>query len=172
MKTVKEFVDYARNNAVSYANGGIGSPGHLLMELFKLKANFPAISVPYRGNAPLVVDLLSGEVKSGFVAAGGMIQNIRDGKLRGLAISTKERSPQLADVPTIAEAGYPEVLLGGYMVLHAPAGTLPAIVELLQKECSRRWRTRPFRRERAGLGSIRCRRPAPKPPGCSWRNAS
>ena len=134
VKTVKEFVDYARNNAVSYANGGIGSPGHLLMELFKLKANFPAISVPYRGNAPLVVDLLSGEVKSGFVAAGGMIQNIRDGKLRGLAISTKERSPQLADVPTIAEAGYPEVLLGGYMVLHAPAGTLPAIVELLQKE--------------------------------------
>ena len=96
VKTVKEFVDYARNNAVTLCQRRHWQPRPSLDGVVQLKANFPAISVPYRGNAPLVVDLLSGEVKSGFVAAGGIIQNIRDGKLRGLAISTKERSPQLS----------------------------------------------------------------------------
>lgn len=134
VRTVKEFVDHARQEPIAYAHAGPGSPGHLMMELFRLQAGFKAIPVPYRGNAPLVVDLLSGQIKAGFVGSGGLFQHVRDGKLRALAISTPERSPLLADVPTIGESGYPDVKFGGYFVLAVPAATPDTIAALIERE--------------------------------------
>ena len=133
-RTVKEFVEHARQEPIAYAHAGPGSPGHLMMELFRLEADFKAIPVPYRGNAPLVIDLLAGQIKAGFVGSGGLFQHVRDGKLRALAISTPERSPLLPDVPTIGESGYRNVKFGGYFVLAVPATTPDAIAALIERE--------------------------------------
>jgi tripartite-type tricarboxylate transporter receptor subunit TctC len=97
-------------------------------------AGFETVQVPYRGNAPLVVDLVAGQVKAGFVSTAGVIQHVRDGKLKGLAISSTVRSALAPNVPTTAEAGYPEFKLGTYFVLLAPAGLPDAIAELLERE--------------------------------------
>jgi tripartite-type tricarboxylate transporter receptor subunit TctC len=132
--TVREFIDYANKDPIAYAHAGPGSPGHLMMEFFRLQAGFKAQPVPYRGNALLVTDLVGGQIKAGFVGSGGLFQHVRDGKLRALAISTPQRSPLLPDVPTIAESGYPEVKFGGYFVLAAPAGTPDAVAALIERE--------------------------------------
>ena len=106
VNSVAEFVAYAKTNPVTYAHGGNGSPGHLSMEYFRMHGGFPATPVPYRGNAQLAVDLVAGQIKFGFVGTGGVIEHVRAGHLKGLAISSAKRSPLAPDIPTIAEAGY------------------------------------------------------------------
>jgi tripartite-type tricarboxylate transporter receptor subunit TctC len=132
--SVAEFVALAKREPISYAHAGPGSGGHLAMEYFRLMARFEAVQVPYRGNAPLVVDLVGGQVKAGFVATAGVLAHVRAGRLRGLAISSVKRSPLAPEVPTTAEAGYPDLKLNTYFVLLAPAKTPPPIVALLERE--------------------------------------
>jgi tripartite-type tricarboxylate transporter receptor subunit TctC len=134
VNTLTEFVAYAKKEPLAYAHAGPGSGGHLAMEYFRTMAGFETVQVPYRGNAPLVVDLVAGQVKVGFVSTAGVIQHVRDGKLKGLAISATTRSLLALDVPTAAEAGYPDFKLGTYFVLLAPAGTPDAIAQLLERE--------------------------------------
>jgi tripartite-type tricarboxylate transporter receptor subunit TctC len=134
VNTLAEFVAFAKKEPIAYAHAGSGSGGHLAMEYFRTMAGFETVQVPYRGNAPLVVDLLAGQVKAGFVATAGVIQHVRAGKLKGLAISGATRSPLAPDVPTTAEAGYPDFRLQTYFVLLGPAGLPDAIAELLEHE--------------------------------------
>jgi tripartite-type tricarboxylate transporter receptor subunit TctC len=134
VNTLAEFVAYAKKQPLAYAHAGPGSGGHLAMEYFRTMAGFETVQVPYRGNAPLVVDLVAGQVKAGFVSTAGVIQHVRDGKLKGLAISSTVRSVLAPDVPTTAEAGYPDFKLGTYFVLLGPAGLPDAIAELLERE--------------------------------------
>ena len=122
VNTLAEFVAFAKKQPITYAHAGPGSGGHLAMEYFRTMAGFETVQVPYRGNAPLVIDLVAGQVKAGFVATAGVIQHVRDGRLKGLAISAAARSPLAPDVPTTAEAGYPDFKLATYFVLLAPAG--------------------------------------------------
>ena len=89
VRTLAEFVAYAKKEPLTYAHAGPGSGGHLAMEYFKTVAGFETVQVPYRGNAPLVIDLVAGQVKAGFVATTGVVQHVRDGKLKGLAISPR-----------------------------------------------------------------------------------
>jgi tripartite-type tricarboxylate transporter receptor subunit TctC len=132
--SVKDFVAAAQEQPIAYAHAGPGSPGHLMMEFFRMYAGFKAQPVPYRGNALLVNDIVAGQIKAGFVGSGGLFQHIRDGKVRALAISTPARSPLLPDVPTIAEAGYPEVKFATYFLLAAPAGVPDDIAAMLERE--------------------------------------
>jgi tripartite-type tricarboxylate transporter receptor subunit TctC len=134
VKTVAEFVAYAKQHPLTYAHAGPGSGGHLAMGYLRLLAGFPGTPVPYRGNAPLMTDLAAGQVQSGFIASAGAMPHVRAGRLRGLAISSEKRSPLAPDVPTIAEAGYPQMQLTSYFVLLAPAKTPPEIVSLLERE--------------------------------------
>ena len=83
VNSVAEFVAYAKAKPVSYAHGGHGSPGHLIMELFRMMAGFPATPVPYRGNTQLAADLAAGQIKVGFVGMGGILDHVRAGRLRG-----------------------------------------------------------------------------------------
>ena len=88
VNSVEEFVAFAkaaaaRKEPITYASGGTGTPGHLVMENFRLHAGFEAIHVPYRGNAPMVVDLVAGQVKVGFVASAGMMDHVQAGRLKG-----------------------------------------------------------------------------------------
>jgi tripartite-type tricarboxylate transporter receptor subunit TctC len=134
VSTLAEFVAYAKKAPIAYAHAGPGSGGHLAMEYFRTLAGFETVQVPYRGNAPLVIDLVAGQVKAGFVATAGVIQHVRDGNLRGLAISGSARSPLAPDVPTTAEAGYPDFRLQTYFVLLGPAGLPDSIAGLLERE--------------------------------------
>ena len=108
VNSVAEFVAFAkaaaaRKEPITYASGGIGTPGHLVMENFRLHAGFEAIHVPYRGNAPMVVDLVAGQVKAGFVTIEGMMDHVQAGRLRALGVSRASRSLLAPDVPTVAE---------------------------------------------------------------------
>src|SRR5262249_45399823 len=114
--------------------GGIGSPGHLVMEYFRLHAGFEAINVPYRGNPAMVVDLVAGQIKVGFVTSAGMMDHVQAGRLRGLGVARASRSPLAPDIPTIAESGYPGFRVENYNVLLAPAGIPESIAALLERE--------------------------------------
>jgi tripartite-type tricarboxylate transporter receptor subunit TctC len=133
VNSVAEFVAYAKTNPVSYAHGGNGSPGHLTMELFRMMAGFPATPVPYRGNAQLAVDLAAGQIKVGFVGTAGVIEHIRAGRLKGLAVSSAQRRPVAPEIPTIAEAGY-DFRRDTYFVLLAPAATPEPVAALIERE--------------------------------------
>jgi tripartite-type tricarboxylate transporter receptor subunit TctC len=133
--SLREFVDTARRQRITYGSGGgIGSPGHLTMEYFRQQTGFDAMHVPYRGNAQVVTDLIGGQVQAGFVATPGVVQQVRDGKLRGLAVSGTQRSALAPDVPTVSESGYPGFDVGFYIVLLAPAGTPQPIRAVLEHE--------------------------------------
>jgi tripartite-type tricarboxylate transporter receptor subunit TctC len=133
INSVAEFVAYAKANPISYAHGGHGSPGHLIMELFRTLAGFPATPVPYRGNAQLSADLAAGQIKVGFVGMGGVLEHVRTGRLRGLAISAAKRSSLVPDVPTIAEAGY-DFQRENYFLLLAPAATPEPAAAVIERE--------------------------------------
>jgi len=138
VNSVAEFVAYAKSAAarkepVAYANAGEGSPGHLAMEYFRLHAGFEAYPVPYRSVAPMIVDLLSGQVKVAFVPTTSM-DHVHAGRLKGLGISRLSRSPLAPDLPTIAESGYPGFSAQSYNVVLAPAGISETIAALLERE--------------------------------------
>ena len=91
VRTLAEFVAFAKTEPLTYAHAGPGSGGHLAMEYFQTVAGFETVQVPYRGNAPLVIDLVAGQVKAGFVATTGVVQHVRDGRSRALPFRPSAR---------------------------------------------------------------------------------
>jgi tripartite-type tricarboxylate transporter receptor subunit TctC len=138
--SVSEFVAFAkaaaaRKEPIAYASaGGLGSPGHLVMEYFRLRAGFEALHVPYRSNPAMVVDLVAGQVKVAFVTSSGMMDHVQTGRLRGLGVARASRSPLAPEVPTIAESGYPGFRVENYNVMLAPAGIPESVAALLGRE--------------------------------------
>ena len=134
-KTVPEFIAYAKANPgkISMASGGIGSSPHVAGELFKMMTGVDMLHVPYRGVAPATTDLLAGQVQVLFDTVPASIANIRAGKLRALAVTTKTRSEALPDVPAMAEflPGYEASSFHG---IAAPKGTPAEIIDKLNKE--------------------------------------
>jgi len=134
VNSVAEFITYAKKQPISYAHGGPGTPGHLCMEYFRLLAGFETIPVPYRGNTQLAMDLAGGQIKFGFVGTSGVLPHVRAGRLKGLAVSTRTRSPIAPELPTIAESGFPEFEFETYYVFAAPAGLPGSVTALLERE--------------------------------------
>jgi tripartite-type tricarboxylate transporter receptor subunit TctC len=134
-KSVKELVELARSKpgTLSFASQGIGSSGHVAGEQFRLLTKTDIVHVPYKGAAPALQDLIAGRVPMMFDIVPFALQHIQDGSVRGLAVAASERVAVLPDIPTMAEAGYPGVQGGAWFALFAPAGTPPAIVDLLNK---------------------------------------
>ena len=134
-KTVKEFIDYVKANPdkVNVASSGNGTSIHLSGELFKMMTGIKMTHVPYKGSAPMLTDLLAGQVQVTFDNLPSSIGHIRAGKLRALAVTTARRSPELPDVPTVAETvpGYEAVAFFGFGVPH---GTPKEIVDKLNEE--------------------------------------
>lgn len=133
VNSVAEFVAYAKRQPISYAHGGPGTPGHLCMEYFGLLAGFKGVPVAYRGNTQLTTDLVSGQIKFGFVGPG-VIQHIHAGRLKGLAISARERSLLVPDLPTIAELGYPNFEFLAHFPFAVRSGTPETVAALLENE--------------------------------------
>jgi tripartite-type tricarboxylate transporter receptor subunit TctC len=132
-KTVKELIAYARANPgkVNFGSSGSGSSIHLSGELFNALAKVDMVHVPYKGSAPAVSDLIGGQIDIMFDNMPSAIQHVRAGKLRPLAVTTAKRSPELPDVPTIAEAGVPGYEATSWFGLFAPAGTPAPVVAKL-----------------------------------------
>lgn len=135
VSNVKEFVAYIKNSKTSlnYSSGGIGSSAHLSAELFKSLADVPLVHIPYRGATPAVQAVLSGEVVTMVGNLPPWLSQIKSGKARALAVTTKERVPELPDVPTLAET-YPGFETVAWFGLLAPAGTPDEIIERVNKQ--------------------------------------
>lgn len=125
--SVKELVDAARANpqAVSFGSAGIGASNHLSAELMKIKSNAPMLHVPYRGNSPAMLDVVSGKITFMFDITSTAIPFIKSGKARALAVTSRTRNPELPDVPTMIEAGIPDYEVTGWYALVGPKA-LPA----------------------------------------------
>ncbi len=133
VNNLQELVAYARANPgkVNYGTPGNGSVPHVGVELFKQIAKINLTQVPYKGSGPMMLDVISGQVQMTVATPPSVMSHIQAGKLRGLAIAAKTRSPLLPDVPTSAESGYPGFELEAWVALFAPAGTPPDAVKRL-----------------------------------------
>ena len=131
--SVKELIAYAKANPgkLNYASVGIGSPGHIAGELFKLKTGIDMVHVPYKGGGPAVVDTIGGQVQLLFVSMPAAWQHVKSGRLRALAVTSAKRSVTAPDVPTIAESGVPDFVVDSWYGALAPAKTPPAVVAKL-----------------------------------------
>ncbi len=133
--TIPELITLAKAKpgTISFGSGGVGQTTHLSGELFKKAAGIDLLHVPYRGNAPAAADLLAGTVKLLFESPVSAEQNVRAGKVKALAVTTQTRLPGLPEVPTFVEFGLPDVVVTPYILLLAPTGTPPAVVQALNK---------------------------------------
>jgi tripartite-type tricarboxylate transporter receptor subunit TctC len=135
VSSVADLVDYARRNPnkLTVAASSVGSINHFLAELLRIKAAITWTEVHYRGNAPAIEDLIAGRVDLGFQQLVDSLQHIQSGKLRALAVLGPKRAAAIADVPTIAEAGYPDVQGVTFNGLFAPKATPQPVVATLSK---------------------------------------
>lgn len=137
VKTLKELVAYAKAHPgkLSYGSYGPGSGGHFVGELLKLVAGVHITHIPYRGEAPAIQDLLSEQIDMATVTVGGVTRY--PGKIRPIAVCSPTRFPTYPDIPTFAEAGYPDVNMPGWGGLFAPAGTPQPVISKIAQEVNR-----------------------------------
>ncbi len=137
--SVQELIEHARRNPgkINYGSSGNGTSVHLSMELFKSMTRTFMLHIPYRGSAPVVTDLLSGQVDVMFDNVPNVIGHVRAGKMKALAVSTAQRSALVPEVPTVAEAGVPGYELSVWFGVLSPAGTPRDIVGRLNTEIVR-----------------------------------
>jgi tripartite-type tricarboxylate transporter receptor subunit TctC len=134
-RSVKELVEYAKKNPgkISYGSSGTGSSDHLTSELFKQMSGTFGVHIPYRGGAAVITDLLGGQIEASFQNLGNVVTNVKAGKIRALAVTGRTRAPQLPDVPTMAESGYPDLIVTSWQAAAAPAKTPRDIVARLNE---------------------------------------
>jgi len=133
VKTVPELVALAKGapGKLNYASVGIGSPGHIAGELFKLKTGVDIVHVPYKGGGPAVVDTIGGQVQLLFVSMPAAWQYVKAGKLKAIAVTSAKRSIAAPDVPTVAESGIPDYVVDSWYGALVPAKTSPSVVTRL-----------------------------------------
>ena len=127
----------ARPGTLNFASPGSGTSGHMSAELFKSLAGIDIVHVPYKGPGPALQDLVAGQVNMLFDTVASSMPQVRGGKLKGLAVTTRERSAIAPDIPTMAESGVAGYEIAPWFAAYAPAGTPPAVVNKLQAEMAR-----------------------------------
>jgi tripartite-type tricarboxylate transporter receptor subunit TctC len=137
--SLRELVAQAKANPgkLNYASSGPGSTLHLFAEMFKDAASVDIVHVPYRGDAPMMTALISGDVQLAFLPQATGVANVRGNTIRGLAVTGTKRMESLPDVPTFAEQGIAGFERGSWIGLFAPAATPPAIVSALQQQMAK-----------------------------------
>jgi tripartite-type tricarboxylate transporter receptor subunit TctC len=135
-RTVKELIAEIKANPgkYSFASAGLGTTPHLSGELFKLSQGLDLVHVPFNGSAPAIQSALAGHTPIAFTVVTPVVPQVKEGKLRALAVTTPHRSPALPDVPTLAEAGVPDQEADTMQGILVPAGTPKAIIDLLHSQ--------------------------------------
>jgi tripartite-type tricarboxylate transporter receptor subunit TctC len=155
VKSIPDLISYAKANKgkLNMASGGIGNSTHLAGELFKMMTGIEMFHVPYRGSAPALTDLISGQVQVMFDLMASSIGYIRAGQLRALAVTTAKRSEALPDLPTVGDfvPGYEASAVGG---IGAPKGTPTEIIQKLNSEINVALADPKLRSKYAALGSV------------------
>ena len=134
-KSLPDFIAYAKQNKgrISYASPGVGTSPHLVGEMLKQLAGIEMTHVPYRGDAPALTDTIAGRVD---LQIGGpaMLEQVRSGQVRALAVTTEKRSPLAPELPTVAEAGFPGFDVAGFFAFFVPAKTPRPIIEKIHAD--------------------------------------
>ena len=132
-KAVQELIAYAKANPgkLNYSSAGIGTPPHLIGEMFKHRAGIEAVHIPYKGGGPSIQAIIAGEAQYSFENSAIALPQVEGGTLRALAVTSEARSAQAPDVPTMVESGLPGFVSVSFTGVVAPGGTPPAIVARL-----------------------------------------
>ena len=136
VKTLAQWVAEAKAapGKVTYGTAGYGTFTHLAVELLQKDGNFKAVQVPYKGASPAITDLLGGHIPMAALSIASGMPHIQGGKVRGLAVTSAQRSPALPDVPTVAESGFPGFEANGWLGILVPNGTPPDVIAKLNAE--------------------------------------
>lgn len=155
-RTVGEFIAYAKANPgkINFGSSGNGAAAHLTMEYLKSVTGTQMQHIPYKGTAPLLTDLIGGQIGAAFDATSLMMPHVRGGKIRALATTAGNRVAGALDVPTMIEGGVPGFLSGTWSMVLAPAGTPPEIVKRLSDEIAKITRNPAFREKYESQGII------------------
>ena len=153
--SVKELIALAKSQPgkLNFSSSGAGGSMHVAAELFKSMTGVDMVHIPYKGGAPAVADLLSGQVALSFSTVLETIQHVKAGKVRALAVTNDHRSIALPDLPTIAEAGLPGYQSISWLALFAPAGTPKEIVNKVSAESVRILKLPDMQEKLAALGA-------------------
>ena len=135
-KSVADVVRAARDKpgTLNFSSSGNATPSHLMLERFKLSARVQITHVPYKGSAPALNDIMAGRIDGTIDSMPALLTQIKAGKVRALAVSGRERAPPLPEVPTLAEAGFPDLVVNTWFGIAVPAATPPDIVQRLNQE--------------------------------------
>jgi tripartite-type tricarboxylate transporter receptor subunit TctC len=154
VKTIAELIAYvgARPRTLSYGSGGVGSLNHLAMALFLKRAGLEMIHVSYKGNAPAISDLVAGHVPVLLSTLPDALPQAAAGAIRLIGVSSDRRAPQIPDVPTIAESGFPQFKTMTWNGLLAPAGTPREIIDMLARQSAEAIKDRNFGERLASYG--------------------
>ena len=154
VRNFRELVAHAKTNpgTLNFASPGAGSGAHLAGELLNIEAGISTTHVPYKGLAPAVNDLLGGQVQMMFAGISTVLQHLKSGKLIAIAIASPQRSPQLPELPTVAESGIAGFDVTSWYGLVTRAGTPPDVVEKIQRDVAEALRNEEVRARLAGLG--------------------
>src|SRR5688572_16979974 len=154
VRDVKGLIQYARANPgkVSFGSSGVGASAHLTTELLKQAAGIDMLHLPFKGTAPALTALISGDIQILADVPGSMMPHVRTGKVRALGMFSASRVPGAAEVPTLAEAGGPSVEGSTWVMFLAPAGTPPDVVNRLSSEVRRVLATAELRDRFTALG--------------------
>lgn len=138
-KDVKELIALARAKpgTLSYSSSGSGSVHHFAGELFKLQTGADVLHIPYKGSGPATADAVSGQVQVTYASVASVLRFVQAGRLRALAVTSKKRSPQMPEVPSMTEAGLADFELTSWYGLLAPAGTPPEIVRKVNADVAK-----------------------------------
>ena len=133
VSTMADLVALAKREPgrLSFASSGYGGSPHLAGELFKASAGINIVHIPYKGSGSAMADLLAGRVQMNFATALAVVDQVKAGQLKALAVTGDTRLPALPNVPTVVEAGFPEIQITGWNGILAPAGTPPAVIDKL-----------------------------------------
>jgi tripartite-type tricarboxylate transporter receptor subunit TctC len=154
-KTFAEFIEQVKkaNGNINYASGSIGSTTHLSMELFKTMSHLKLQHIPYKGSGPAIAAILGGEVQIMFELMPTAMPHVKSGRMRALAVTSRNRSPVAPDVPTVAEAGLPGYEVGSWFGLCAPAATPKAVVDKTNADLNAALGTPETQQRILGLGA-------------------
>jgi tripartite-type tricarboxylate transporter receptor subunit TctC len=156
VNNLQEMIAYVkeRPGKVSYGSSGYGTTAHIMMEMLKKATGMQITHVPYKGSAPMVIDLMAERVQFAFDTSSSILPQVKAGKLKTLGVSSGERDPVVPDVPTIAEQGVPGFDAAAWSGILAPAGTPAAVIEKLNAAANHALGTPEVKRHYALLGSL------------------